>query len=179
MDRVIGLTWHSLAPQFPSLRRNRSLLADLYTLLLHGLLEDEKKVNMYRQLSRVLLSLICSVLIETGMSFSIFSSNSYRKKWKYYLTKRLSLVSTGFIKLRNHNTDHILLVFISQFNYCNSLFRYDDKLSRKHFKKNILQAQKKLMRMKIKNIYKIKSWYGHKTVDTKDNLFVIDFHFLR
>ena len=46
-----------LAQQFPSLWGNRSLLADLYELSLHGLSEHESKGNMYRQLTTDFLSL--------------------------------------------------------------------------------------------------------------------------
>ena len=54
-----------------------------------------------------------SVLIETEMSsFSIFSSNSYRKKWKYCITNRLSLTFMVFIKvhieLRNKNEENVI-----------------------------------------------------------------------
>ena len=46
-----------LAQQFPTLWGNRSLLADLYALLLHGLSEHESKANMYHQLTADFLSL--------------------------------------------------------------------------------------------------------------------------
>ena len=86
-----------LAQQFPPLLGNRSLFADLYALSLHGLSEHGSKGNMYRQLTSDF-----SVLIEAKMSaFSIFFSNSYHKKWKYYTTNRLSLTFTVFIKVRN------------------------------------------------------------------------------
>ena len=54
-----------------------------------------------------------SVLIETEMSsFSIFSSNSYRKKWKYWIRNRLSLTFMVFIKvhieLRNKNDENVI-----------------------------------------------------------------------
>ena len=48
------------------------------------------------------LPLISSVLIATEMSsFFTFPRNSYRKKWKYYKTNRLSLIFMGFIIFRN------------------------------------------------------------------------------
>ena len=46
-----------LARQFPSLWGNRSLLADLHALLLHGLSEHEIMENMYRQVTTNFLSL--------------------------------------------------------------------------------------------------------------------------
>ena len=46
-----------LAQQFPSLWGNRSLLADLCALSLHGLSEHGSKGNMYRQLTTDILSL--------------------------------------------------------------------------------------------------------------------------
>ena len=71
-----------LAQQFPSISGNRSLLTDLCALSVH----DCPNIRV-RGIYKV-VSLILSVLIETEMSsFSNFSSNSYRKKCKYYRTK--------------------------------------------------------------------------------------------
>ena len=48
------------------------------------------------------LRLTFSVLIENKFSsFSIFFSNSHNKKWKYYITNKLSLTFTIFIEVRN------------------------------------------------------------------------------
>ena len=46
-----------LAQKFPSLWGNRSLLADLHALSLHGLSKHESKGNMYHQLTTDFLSL--------------------------------------------------------------------------------------------------------------------------
>ena len=54
-----------------------------------------------KEICIVNLLLTFSVLIETKFSsFSIFFSNSLNKKWKYYITNRLSLTITVFIKVR-------------------------------------------------------------------------------
>ena len=48
------------------------------------------------------LLLTFSVLVEAILSsISIFFSNSHNKKWKYYITNRLSLTFTVFIEVRN------------------------------------------------------------------------------
>ena len=48
------------------------------------------------------LRLTFSFLIETKFSsFSIFFCNSHNKKWKYYITNKLSLTFTVFIEVRN------------------------------------------------------------------------------
>ena len=79
-------------PQFHLLWAIRSLLADLYALLLHG------RQNMrIREICILNLPLTSSVLAETNFSsFSIFFHNSHNKKWKYYITNRLSYHSRFF-----------------------------------------------------------------------------------
>ena len=88
----------TLAQQFPSLWGNRSLLADLYALPLHGLSEHESKgiCKDFKGICIVNLPLTFVVLIETKMSsFSTFFINSYHKKWKYYTKNRLSVDGGG------------------------------------------------------------------------------------
>ena len=84
-----------LAQQFPSLWRNKSLIADLYVLSLHGLSEHESQGDMYCQLTTDFLSLDR----HQNVSILHFFSNPCQKKWKYYITDRLRLTFTVFMKV--------------------------------------------------------------------------------
>ena len=110
-----------LTQQFPSFWGNRSLLANLCALSLHGLLEHESRGTCI-----INLPLIFSILIETEISsFSIFSSDFDRKKWKYGVTNRLyNLINFQFyifflILIRNIFYKACKMFFLKKNFFCN------------------------------------------------------------